>query len=132
MRPASIVNFERVVLLSLALGLIGAYLIWDQTMQTASAAGMGSGTLVTIQAVTIGLYLLLLYFIARKGSPVAKWIYVALAVLGLVVGVAGFQQTMQYGTLPLIITIIQYALTLYSLYLLFRPDSKAYFADGRG
>jgi ABC-type tungstate transport system substrate-binding protein len=132
MRPASIVNFERVVLLSLVLGVVGAFLIWDQTMKTASVAGMTSGTLMTIQAVTIGLYLLLLYFISRKGSPIAKWIYVALAVLGLVVGLAGFQQTMEYGTLPLLITIVQYALTIYSLWLLFRPDAKAYFADGRG
>jgi fluoride ion exporter CrcB/FEX len=76
--------------------------------------------------------LLLVYFISRKGSPVAKWIYVVLGVLGLIGGLSTFSQTLELGTLPVILTIIQYALLIAALWLLFRPDSKAWFADGRG
>ena len=134
MRPKSIVNFERLVLLYLAVGLLYAYLVWDQTMASVQAQGaaLGSGTIITIQAITVALYLLLVWFICRKGSPVAKWIYVVLGVLGLALGLIGIQQTISQGTLPLILSVVQYALILVTIWLLFRPDSKAWFSDGRG
>ncbi len=132
MRPPSIVNFERVVLLGLALGVLSSFLTWDDTVAAVSATGMGSGTVIAIQAVTIALYLILLWFISRKGSPVAKWIYVVISVISLAIGLAGFGQIMKSGALQLILTLAQYALALVSLWLLFRPDAKAYFEDGRG
>jgi glucan phosphoethanolaminetransferase (alkaline phosphatase superfamily) len=132
MRPPSILNFERVVLLGLALGVLSSFLTWDDTVAAVSATGMGSGTVIAIQAVTIALYLILLWFISRKGSPVAKWIYVVISVISLAIGLAGFGQIMKSGALQLILTLAQYALALVSLWLLFRPDAKAYFADGRG
>ena len=92
---------------------------------------LSSGTTLGIQIVMILLYLLLIYFISRKGSPVAKWIYVVLCVLGLVFGLVGLPLMMQMGPLPLVIAIVQYALSIVSLWLLFRPDSKAWFAEGR-
>ena len=134
MRPKSIVTFERLVLLGIIIGLINAFLVWDQTTAAlqAQANPMSSNTVMIIQAVTVALYLLLVYFISRKGSPIAKWIYVVLAGLGLIVGLFGIQQTMEYGTVPLLITIVQYVLSLVSIWLLFRPDAKAWFNDGRG
>jgi hypothetical protein len=134
MRPKSIVMFERLVLLGILLGIVSSFLVRDQAEAALAAQGtaMGSGTLLTIQAVTIALYLLLLWFISRKGSPIAKWIYVVLAGLGLVVGLAGISQTMEFGVLPMILTLAQYAITIYTIYLLFRPDAKAWFNDGRG
>ncbi|MDP8914459.1 MAG: hypothetical protein M3N39_12910 [Pseudomonadota bacterium] len=134
MRPKSIVTFEWLVLLYLAIGVLYAYLVWDQTMASLKAQGaaLGSGAIITIQAITVALYLLLVWFISRKGSPVAKWIYVVLGGLGLVLGLVGIQQTISLGTLPLILAIAQYVLTLITIWLLFRPDSKAWFSDGRG
>ena len=134
MRPKSIVTFEWLVLLYLALGVVNSYVSWDQTMASLQdqGAGLGSGTIITIQAITVALYLLLVWFISRKGSPIAKWIYVVLGGLQLVAGLVGIQQTASLGTLPLIITIAQYVLILVTIWLLFRPDSKAWFSDGRG
>lgn len=134
MRPNSIVTFERLVLLYLAIGVLYAYLVWDETMSSLQAQGvaLGSGTIITIQAITVAFYLLLVWFISRKGSPVAKWIYVVLGGLGLVLGLIGIQQTISLGTLPLILAIAQYVLTLVTIWLLFRPDSKTWFSDGRG
>jgi hypothetical protein len=134
MRPPSIVNFTRVVLLSLAIGILGTWLSWDRVEATiaATGSGMGTGTLVGIQAVTIALYLVLIWFIHAQGSPVAKWIYVVLCGLGLVLGLLGIGQTLSYGILPTILAAIQYILAIISLWLLFRPDSKAWFSEGRG
>ena len=134
MRPKSIVTFERLVLLYLAIGLFYAYLVWDQTMASLQAQGaaLGSDTVMTIQAITVALYLLLVWFISRKGSPVAKWIYVVLSGLSLVLGLIGIQQTMALGTVPLILSVVQYVLLLATIWLLFRPDAKTWFSDGRG
>ena len=133
MRPRSIVLFERLVLLSIVLGIISALLVSDKTQAALDAQGtpMGTGTLYTVQAIGILLYLVLLYFISRKASPVAKWIYVVLAVIGLVMGLVGISATLAFGALPAAIAIAQYAITVVTIWLLFRPDSNAWFNDGR-
>ena len=132
MRPKSIVLFERIVLLSLLLGIVNSLLISDRLTADAAAQGMSGNSVFVIQAITIVIYLLLIYFISRKASPVAKWIYVVLGVLGIVIAVAGISQTLGFGIPTLIITIVQYGLLIASIWLLFRPDANAWFADGRG
>lgn len=132
MRPPSIVTFERVVLFSIVLGIVNAFFTWDRIDAQVSETGVGGGTLIGIQAVTIALYLLLIWFISRHGSSVAKWIYVVLAGLGLVVGLAGIGETLALGAISAVMTAVQYILTIASIWLLFRPDAKAWFAEGRG
>jgi len=132
MRPKSIVNFERIVILSILFGIVSSFL--TRAKMEAMMAGkphLSSGTTLGIQIVIILLYLVLIYFISRKGSPVAKWIYVVLCVLGLVFGLLGLPLMMQMGTLPLLIAAVQYVLSIASLWMLFRPDSKAWFSEGR-
>jgi hypothetical protein len=133
MRPPSIVNFTRVVLLSLAIGILATFLSWEKVEEAVAAtgSGMGTGAILGIQGVMIALYLVLIWFIHAHGSPVAKWIYVVLAVLGLVSGLVGFGQTMSYGTLPALLAAVQIILSAISIWLLFRPDSKAWFSEGR-
>ena len=132
MRPKSIVTFERVVLASLALSLLATWLGWERAATTAADAGLGTGFILSVQAVTIVVMLLLLYFIARKGSPIAKWIYVVLAALGVLGGLAAVGDLMEQGGASIAVTVLQYVLTIVSLWLLFRPDAKAWFNDGRG
>lgn len=132
MRPQSIVNFERAVLAGLALGLVNTALTWNQINATAADAGMGTGFLVSIQAVTIVVTLLLLWFIARKASPVAKWIYVVITVLGLIGGLFSVSTLLEGGVVSVAIVAVQYLLSIASLWFLFRPDATAWFNDGRG
>jgi hypothetical protein len=136
MRPKSIVNFERVVLLSILIGIVSTWVNWDQ-MQAAMAqaqqgrAMLGAKFAIGVQAVAIAIYLLLLWLIARKGSPVAKWIYVVFALLGLGAAIVRFRTTVALGTPALLLAIVQFLLTLAALWLIFRPDSKAWFSEGR-
>ena len=143
MRPQSIVNFERVVILNVLLGIVGSWLNWDKMMavqraqltaqgQTKAIAMLPTLTL-TIAVVFIFVWLLLVWLIARKGSVVAKWIYVvvaALTLLGAVVAIAR-GTVAAYGTLPMVFAIVGHLLTIVALWLLFRPDSKAWFSEGR-
>jgi formate-dependent nitrite reductase membrane component NrfD len=132
MRPKSIVNFERTVLASLALSVLGSAVSWERASTMAADAGLGTGYLIGVAAFTLVLTLLLLWFIARKGSPIAKWIYVVVAVLGFIGGVASIGQVLEYGALSAGITILSYILSALSLWFLFRPDANAWFNDGRG
>lgn len=132
MRPQSIVNFERAVLASLGLGVLNSWVSWDRSVATVTAAGVGASSIIGIQAVMIALILLLVWFVARKASPVAKWIYVVITGLGLVASLVGLPQVMKTGALSVALTIVQTLLSIYSLWLLFRPDAKSWFNDGRG
>src|SRR6476620_11675984 len=109
MRPNSIVNFERIVIVSILLGIVSSFL--TRAKMDAMMAGkphLSSSTTLGIQIVLILLYLVLIYFISRKGSPVAKWIYVVLCVLGLIAGVFALPLMAQLGTVSLVVAIVQY------------------------
>ena len=132
MRPNSIVNFERIVIVSIVLGIINSWMTSEKMRALmAGKPQMSQSTTLTIQVIMILIYLVLIYFISRKGSPVAKWIYVVLCVLGLVAGVFALPLMAQLGTVSLVVAIVQYALSIASLWMLFRPDSKAWFSEGR-
>jgi hypothetical protein len=136
MRPASIVNFERLYLGAIVVGIINTILSWEQAKATLAAqpnsAILGPDFLYIVAALSILVPLLLWYFIAKKASVVAKWILVVLFLLGLI----GTLMTIQAGTYPQGIYAALTALTTLlqagAVWMLFRPDAKAWFADGRG
>jgi hypothetical protein len=130
MRPASIVNFERIVLITIVIGLVATVLNWEAVVAMArsqSRGQFGSNFVLVMQALLIALYLLLLWLIARRRNVVAMWIYVVLAVAGLLLSLRGIGD---FGRMPLWAVLVQAAqwlLTLASLWLLFRPDARAWF-----
>ena len=135
MRPQSIVNFERLYLGALLLGVINLALAWNQTVASIEAqANASAGPTLMALAIVFGVVipLLLWYFVARKASVVAKWILVGLFVLGL----AGVAVSLSQGTYPKglggILSAVSTLMQAAAIYFLFRPDAKAWFADGRG
>lgn len=131
MRPQSIIYFERIVLLTLALGVVNSWLSWDQAVAAVSARGFGIGFILAIEGVVIAVYLLLLWFIGRRGSVAAKWIYVVFTVAGLIVVLADPRQLLAYGAAPAAISIVQSLLSLVAVWLLFRPDARRWFGGKR-
>ena len=91
MRPESIVNFERFYLGALGVGLVNTALSWGATQEMLAsdpalgAAGFGTGFFVSVLGLGLIIPLLLWYFIARRGSNIAKWILTVLFVIGQVV-----------------------------------------------
>lgn len=132
MRPSSIVNFERIVLLSVLLGIVNTVMIWDRLTAAVAATGMGTGVAIGVQVLTVAIYLVLIWFIARRASNVARWIYIVLCAIGLVFGAMGIGQVAAlYGNTVLVINLVQYVLALVSIWLLFRPDANAWFRGDR-
>jgi hypothetical protein len=131
MRPKSIQNFARLMVLSILIGLVNTALTWDDSMAEAASAGLGSGFVIGVQLGTLAVILLLLWFIVQKGSNVARWIYTVLCALGLIMSVPALLQAGGQDPLQVIMLVTQSAITILSVWLLFRPDSNAWFS-GRG
>jgi heme A synthase len=93
--------------------------------------GMMSNLGIAVAVVVIVIWLLLIWLISRKGCPVAKWIYVALAVIFLLFAVVGLTKGAVYGTVPFVLAIVQDLLSLAALWFIFQPDAKAWFNEGR-
>jgi hypothetical protein len=139
MRPQSIELFEKVFLGSIVVGLINTALSWSQVNAMLAdprlnAAGVGSGTLVFGLVVGIVIPLLLWYFIARRASNVAKWIFVVLTALGLFGFLSSLANPLAPKGLITVIGAVAVALQVYAAWLLFRPDAAAWLeskgADG--
>lgn len=130
MRPASIVNFERVVLLSILLTIVNLVVNWDRILAVLAHYRLGATFVVVAHVVIVGLFLLLLWLISRRRSSVAKWIYAVVTGIALVVDLSGYPTLLGSGQMPAILmTVVQDGLAILSLWFLFRPDSSAWFAD---
>jgi len=131
MRPASIVRFERVVLLTIVLGFVTIALSWEAAFAPVRRLGYGEGFFIAVQAVVIAIVLLLVWLIARKGSAVAKWIYVVLYAVSIAMAAIGFEDTLRNPPAILVLQLVQWALIVYSIWLLFRPDANGWFGGAR-
>ena len=141
MRPQSIELFEKVYLASIAIGLVNTVLSWSQVDAMLAdprmqAAGVGTGTLVFAVVIGILVPLLLWYFIARRASNVAKWIYVVLTAVGLFGFLSAVANPMVAKGLVTVLGAAATGLQVYGAWLLFRPDAAAWLegkgADGPG
>ena len=132
-RPQSIVWFERFYLGAIALGLLNSVLNWD-VIQEQIAANPGSQILPgwfmpVIMIVGIAINLLLWYFVARRGSTVAKWIITVFFAIGLFGLFGVFTGQVPGRLLPF--TLLNFALNAAAVYMMFRPDTKRWFSGGR-
>jgi hypothetical protein len=136
MRPPSIVQFERVFFCSIVLGAVAAilWLLYPPIFTIPADAPPSLARMMhVVTVVTMGLgiviNLLLLYFIARRGSDVARWIFVALFAIGLVSVMRQFGSSTPF-VLPQgvqILGIVMLVLRAVCVWLVFRPDAKPWF-----
>lgn len=135
MRPSSIVRFDRLYLASIAVGLIGNILEWPLTMarlaENPDTAALGSTATVAaggMIAIGVAIALLLWFFIARRGSNVAKWILVVFTVFAIGSLAVGFSTGAVILDAGGIVRIVAVALQTVAVFFLFRPDAAAWFA----
>lgn len=135
-RPMSIIQFERCYLGALALALVNTALSWSTYLRIPAViqaqAMFGNWYLPTTTAIGFLIPLVLWYFVARRASVVAKWIVVVLfgfGVIGLLLGLAngGFATT-----LAAVLSVVTLVLNAIAVFLLFKPDAKAWFGERSG
>lgn len=123
MRPKSIVTFERLALLSLAISLVVTALTWEGNVAAYRSGGYGPSFLWFLTAVEVGVGLLLIFLISRKGSPVAKWILTVLTAAGVLELVMKIGDRLDAGLLG-IAEIVKMILLAAAVSFLFRADAK--------
>ncbi len=131
MRPKSIILFERLYLASLVIMAINFFWSFDtmvaqiQRDPAMGPLGWGGGAMIAIFAASMAISLLLWFFVARRGSAIAKWILVIFAVIGVWSLSNTFTEISSAQLIaPLLVTVLQIAATI----LLFRADAKPWFA----
>lgn len=135
MRPKSIKQFEILFFVILIAGYLSLALNWNAMMAqynaTPSGAQMGEGFYVTVLSISMAIStlisLLLWFFITRKRSNIARWIYTAFYALGLLLVGWSVVQGSAPGGLQAVMAGASLALQTAAVWLLFRPDSAAWF-----
>ena len=127
-RPESIRWFERLTLVPIAAGLVYAWLSWDEVLALTEADGFGPELTVALVAASYGLYLLMLWLVAWRRSNVAKWIWILLCALALLLTLIDYRAVLAEDRIRVALTAIQFGLPVLALLLLFRRDSREWFA----
>ena len=131
MRPQSIELFEKVYLGSIALGLVNTALSWGAltaSLKTVGDGAMKMGPGVMVGSIVIGLVisLLLWFFVARRASSVAKWIFVVITAIGVFGVLSSLANPLTPKGLTMIGGMIATALQVFAAWLLFKPDAVAW------
>lgn len=141
-RPPSIVTFERLYLASIALGLLNTVVGWNarQALLANNPAVVANpqmlpvlGPIMAAMAIMGALLALILwYFVARRGSVVAKWIVTVLAGLGGLTAL-GTLMTLVQGHSPSVLSsllgLVNAGLSIAAAAMLFRADALPWFGE---
>ena len=130
MRPASIVYFERLSILSILVGIAFAMLTWDSGAVMPRQAAMAPGMVLIVQGISLIIVLALVFLISRKASVIAKWILVVLFAIGLVFTVPQLGATLDQGLVGLL-QISQMIVQAAAIYFLFTAEARAWFGEKR-
>jgi hypothetical protein len=133
MRPRSIRQFEYCYLGSLLLGAAVTAMTWNANATAAEVQQIqsvfGSSFLPIFYVFVYALSLALWYFTARVPNIAAKWIVVGWFALTLI-GVALSLVTGNVPSdLPSLLSIVAIVLNAGAVWLLFRPDARAWFGE---
>lgn len=132
-RPKSIELFERCYLGGWLVALVNTATNWSRVQRdprvVEAANQIGTWYMPTVTALGLLLPLILWYFIARRGSVVAKWVMVVVTAIG--VGSLALQMArgqFEIG-LPGILGIVGVVLNVIAATMLFRPDARPWFGE---
>lgn len=135
-RPVAIVHYERLYWAAFILDSVVTAMTWAQRQALVTdnpVLATATWILPTFQAIGVAVTVLLWYFTARAPSVVAKWAVVVLATLSTVSAVQTLA-SLANGSASLgivsILSLIANALYLAAAVYLFKPASRAWFAEG--
>ena len=130
MRPPSVRLFERLFLSSLVLGVGQAWWGWEQLGERAAAAGGGEASMALLLGLTFFTQGALALLVSRGRQASAKWVLVLLCAIGVPLVIASMEAGTIVGSVPL--AIVQAALQVGSLGLLFTREAREWLGGGRG
>lgn len=137
MKPASVKKFDWLYLGSVAVGLLGVALNYQDLVAAADAEmaaqgveGMMSGGLLIVSlAFGVSISLALWFLVSVLKIELAKWVIALFTGWSVVSYIASFDTRMD---LSIVSGLVSTAMTIAALYYLFQPDAKAWFGEKRG
>jgi len=139
MRPQSIVRFELAYLASVLLWLVHLVLGWNTQMNVIERYPAARGNpqmvdfiqngLFVIYAIGLVVWLLLAYLAGRRASNAAKWVLVVFLGLSALSLLAIVPNLGQVNGISLALSLLTFVANAYAVFMLFRPDAKAWFDD---
>ena len=126
MRPQSISTFQRLYLAGIAVSIVGFILDFNKMANaTLSGEPVNPTILIVGFGISIAIYLLLWFLVARKASNIARWVIVVVFILGL----AGLPAALgpPFG-LTKALALLLTALHLAAIVFLFRKDASDWLA----
>jgi hypothetical protein len=133
MRPSSIRAFEGLSLLAVAIGAVITWLGWDALVASVRSKVLGAGlepALMILSLIYVGLLVLLILLTARRGSSVAKWLFVAIIAGELIFTVPKLGAMAAAGPMGWA-EILQLLIQLLAVAALFTAEARAWFAEWR-
>lgn len=133
-KPDSIIWFDRLFLGSMVLGALNFIFGWNALSAkiTASpefaATGFGTGFILVSAVIGMIINLIFWYFVSARGSKVAKWILTVFFAIGLLSIVNNLNNPLGPQGIQLVVTLIITVAQGAAIYMLFRPDSAAWFS----
>ena len=134
MRPQSLVWFDRLYLGSLAVAMVSSAARFSDSqkllVKNGSTAVLGSSFLFITLGFSWAINLLIWYFISRRGSNIARWIWTVMmgfSLLALPVSLMQYSSGMLTAS-RLITMALTYGLNIGAVYCTFRADAKPWFA----
>ncbi|MCK0129679.1 hypothetical protein [Erythrobacter sp. F6033] len=135
MKPKSIIMFDKLFWISMILGLLYLAYTWNSIFAELDTAEFGDdpmvrsiliGSLIVGLLFAYGISILLWYLTSRKANNVARWIYIVLTGLGVLMTIGGlFALPMDEVIISIGLSLLQIATVVYLLL----PDAAAWFAN---
>jgi hypothetical protein len=132
-QPPSIKKFDIFYLSALAVGTVGFFLGYDDTVaqlrtqMAGTGMEIGDGFVTGSFIVSMAISLLLWWFISSKRSPVAKWILIILTAFSVLGTVMNLQTMLANLTIASGLSLLAVVLSLVAIYFLFPADTKPWF-----
>ena len=130
--PKNVVLFERLMYTSLCIGLLN--LILDGSRQAASpdVEKLGGYSFVAMVAIaTLGILLLLIWLIARRGKNWARYLFTAMFALGLWPTLQNISTLLEANPPVALLCVAQIVIQLAALYFIFTGDARSWFEAPR-
>ena len=124
--PSNVLYFERLMYLSIVLGILAIPLSWSRLLQAARPIG-GAFFIIIVDAFVLAVMVALVWLTARRAKNWARWTGLILLLLGLPGGLRVVLSNLHTQPLAGRIGLVQVALQIVALFLIFNGSSRDWF-----
>ena len=124
--PSNVARFEQLMYLSIAIGVLGSALEWNQLVLRADPVG-GATFVFTVQGIVIASEITLIWLIARRRKNWARWFALISFLVGIPFGISSYIELFQNNALAGVLSTIQDLAQVVAFCLIFTGNARDWF-----